>query len=219
MQDGLTEEGLSSFYVPMLAEVEVDRLTSLVDRAVEVHPFAFDLDIGLIHPPRTPDRLGILAPALLKDRNKADHPAHDRGVGHREAPFRHHLHEIAVAELIANVPANAEDDHQAVEMAAFEQMVGECHAHDCRPTRVLAPEPLRGIGRAVQVSLRWLIDFITNCYAATPDDLSVRLPEQPDGVIVRRLNVEADELWSFVGKKVNKPWRWLALDGKNREVF
>ena len=119
MQDGLTEEGLSSFYVPMLAEVEVDRLTSLVDRAVEVHPFAFDLDIGLIRPPRTPDRLGILAPALLKDRNKADHPAHDRGVGHREAPFRHHLHEIAVAELIANVPANAEDDHQAVEMAAF----------------------------------------------------------------------------------------------------
>jgi hypothetical protein len=26
-------------------------------------------------------------------------------------------------------------------MAAFEQMVGEGHAHDCRPSRVLAPEP------------------------------------------------------------------------------
>src|SRR5918996_5348828 len=119
MQDGLTEEGLGSFYVPMLAEVEVDRLTSLVDRAVEVHPFAFDLDRGLIHPPGTPDRLGILVPALLKGRNKADHPAHDRGVCHREAPFRHHLHEIAVAELIADVPADTEGDDQTIEVAAF----------------------------------------------------------------------------------------------------
>ena len=78
---------------------------------------------------------------------------------------------------------------------------------------------LRGICRAVQVSLRWLIDFITDCYAATPDDLNVRLPEQPDGVIVRRLNVEADELWSLVGKKVNKKWLWLALDAKARQVL
>ena len=35
----------------------------------------------------------------------------------------------------------------------------------------------------------------------------------------RRLNVEADELWSFVGKKVNKKWLWLALDAKTRQVL
>src|SRR5512144_1127472 len=49
---------------------------------------------------------------------------------------------------------------------------------------------LRGICRAVQVSLRWLVDFVVSCYAAAPDDLNVRLPEQPDEVIVQRLVVE-----------------------------
>ena len=51
------------------------------------------------------------------------------------------------------------------------------------------------------MSLSWLIDFAVECYAAAPDDLNVCLPKQPDGVIVQRLEVEADEAWSFVGKK------------------
>lgn len=78
---------------------------------------------------------------------------------------------------------------------------------------------LRGICRAVQVSLRWLVDFVVSCYAAAPDDLNVRLPEQPDGVIVQRLVVEADEAWSFVGKKANPQWLWLALEVQSRQVI
>src|SRR5574342_993882 len=75
---------------------------------------------------------------------------------------------------------------------------------------------LRGICRAVQVSLRWLVDFVVSCYAAAPDDLNVRLPEQPDEIIVQRLVVEADEAWSFVRKKTNPQWLWLALEVQNR---
>ncbi|MFO1352774.1 MAG: IS1 family transposase [Gammaproteobacteria bacterium] len=78
---------------------------------------------------------------------------------------------------------------------------------------------LRGIGRAVQVSLRWLADFVAGCYAAAPDDLNVKLPEQPAGVIVQRLAVEADEAWSFVGKKANPQWLWLTLDAQIRQVI
>jgi insertion element IS1 protein InsB len=77
---------------------------------------------------------------------------------------------------------------------------------------------LRGICRAVQVSLRWLVDFVVGCYAAAPDDLNVRLPEQPDEVIVQRLVVEADEAWSFVSKKTNPQWLWLALETQHRQV-
>src|ERR671919_543559 len=175
MQDGLTEEGLRSFYVPMLAEVEVDRLTSLIDRAVEVHPFAFDLDRGLIHPPGTPDRLGILSPALFKDRYESHDPTHDGRMRHRQPALGHHFDEIPVAELEANVPANAEDDHQAVEMAAFEQMVGECHAHDCRPSRVLAPEPAakllrndlkRGSSPTTRSAIEWYSSS-SGCFCAS----------------------------------------------------
>lgn len=32
------------------------------------------------------------------------------------------------------------------------------------------------------------------------------------------MTIECDELWSFVGKKVNKQWVWLALDVDSREV-
>ncbi len=77
---------------------------------------------------------------------------------------------------------------------------------------------LRGICRVALVSLSWLIDFAVECYEAAPEDLNVRLPEQPDGVIVQRLEVEADEAWSFVGKKTNPQWLWLALDAKSRQV-
>lgn len=77
---------------------------------------------------------------------------------------------------------------------------------------------LRGICRAVQVSLRWLVNFVVGCYAAAPDDLNMRLPEQPDEVIVQRLRVEADETWSFVHKKANPQGLWLALETQHRQV-
>jgi insertion element IS1 protein InsB len=38
-------------------------------------------------------------------------------------------------------------------------------------------------------------------------------------VVIRRLEVEADELWSFVGKKANKQWLWIAMDAKTRQVI
>jgi len=28
----------------------------------------------------------------------------------------------------------------------------------------------------------------------------------------RKIVVECDEMWSFVGKKANKAWIWLAMD-------
>jgi insertion element IS1 protein InsB len=32
------------------------------------------------------------------------------------------------------------------------------------------------------------------------------------------LTIQCDELWSFVGKKVNKQWVWLALDVETRLI-
>ena len=33
-----------------------------------------------------------------------------------------------------------------------------------------------------------------------------------------RLTIECDELWSFVGKKENKQWIWLAIDRDTKEI-
>ena len=34
-----------------------------------------------------------------------------------------------------------------------------------------------------------------------------------------RLEAEADEIWSFVGRKANKQWLWMALDTATQQVI
>ena len=46
-----------------------------------------------------------------------------------EPAFAHHLHEITKAELVAQIPAHAEDDNFTVEMAPFEEFVHVRQAH------------------------------------------------------------------------------------------
>ena len=78
---------------------------------------------------------------------------------------------------------------------------------------------LHGICRVVGVGVKWLMGFAVECYDSAPEDLNARVPECPKDVIVRCLAVEADELLSFVGKKTNKQWLWLAMDAGNRQAI
>ena len=63
---------------------------------------------------------------------------------------------------------------------------------------------LHGLCRAVGVSIRWLMGFIVVRCAALPDHLHVLPVAVPREVLIGRLEVEADEMWSFVTKKANK---------------
>jgi insertion element IS1 protein InsB len=56
-------------------------------------------------------------------------------------------------------------------------------------------------------------------FAACPAHVHVQLPVSPTAVVIRRLEAEADELWSCVGKQANQPWLWLAMDAKTRQVI
>ena len=78
---------------------------------------------------------------------------------------------------------------------------------------------LRGICRAVGVSLTWLLHFMVGRFATCPDDLHVRVPSRPTDVVLRRLEAEADEMWSFVTKRANKQWIWIAMDATTRQVI
>jgi insertion element IS1 protein InsB len=78
---------------------------------------------------------------------------------------------------------------------------------------------LRGICRAVGVSRTWLLHFMVERFAACPDHLHAQLPVRPTAMVIRRLEAEADERWSFVGQKANKPWLWIAMDAKMRQVM
>ncbi len=78
---------------------------------------------------------------------------------------------------------------------------------------------LRGICRAVGVRLKWLLDFIVTCFEALPDHLHVQPVTCNQDVMIRRLEVEADEMASFVQQKANKPWIWIAMDAQTRQVM
>jgi insertion element IS1 protein InsB len=78
---------------------------------------------------------------------------------------------------------------------------------------------LRGICRAVGVTLKWLWGFLVQCFEALPDHLHVHPVTCHGNVLLRRLEVEADEMASFVQKKANKQWIWMAMDATSRQVI
>jgi insertion element IS1 protein InsB len=71
---------------------------------------------------------------------------------------------------------------------------------------------LRGICRVMSVSLTWLLDFFLVVTNEIPKDLGVVKPEKS------KLTLELDEMWSFVGKKKNKQWIWLAIDRATKQI-
>ena len=65
---------------------------------------------------------------------------------------------------------------------------------------------LRGTCCAVGVRLKCLLGFLVQCVEALPDHLHVQPVPCNGDVMIRRLDVEADEMASFAQKKANKPW-------------
>jgi insertion element IS1 protein InsB len=78
---------------------------------------------------------------------------------------------------------------------------------------------LRGICRAMGVTLKWLLGFLVECFEALPDHLYVQPVTCKHNVMIQRLEVEADEVASFVQKKANKQWIWIAMDATSRQVI
>jgi insertion element IS1 protein InsB len=72
----------------------------------------------------------------------------------------------------------------------FEQHLVSDETRDLIERLLLECISLRGICRAVKVGLKWLLGF-----------------------------VEVDEMASFVQKKANKQWIWLAMDVKTRQII
>jgi insertion element IS1 protein InsB len=101
----------------------------------------------------------------------------------------------------------------------FEQYLISDDKRDLIERLLLERISLRGIGRAVGVTLKGLLGFLVQCFEALPDHLHVQLVTCTQDVIVQRLEVEADEMASLVKKKANKQWIGLAMDAKTRQVI
>src|SRR5262249_20782105 len=64
------------------------------------------------------------------------------------------------------------------------------------------------------------LTFIGQLYDSLPKDLNVKLPGRIGGQLeLFRFQAEADEMWSFVRRKQNKQWVWIAIDVESRQVI
>jgi len=72
--------------------------------------------------------------------------------------------------------------------------------------------PLAGIVRVVGVSRSWLYGYRDEKYKSLKKQIEVSEKEKGP------LTIQCDEMWSFVGKKKNKVWIWLAIDADTREI-
>ena len=60
---------------------------------------------------------------------------------------------------------------------------------------------LRGICRAMKVSLCWLLDFMASEHEQLPEDLNYRARVETDKLLMGCIESEIDEMWSFVGHR------------------
>ncbi|MBV8887141.1 MAG: IS1 family transposase [Chroococcidiopsidaceae cyanobacterium CP_BM_RX_35] len=72
---------------------------------------------------------------------------------------------------------------------------------------------LRGIARVTQVSWSWLQDYVNQKLAHTPRQINV------PGKSLGKLPIECDEMCSFVNRKKNEVYIWLAIDRNSRKII
>jgi hypothetical protein len=61
----------------------------------------------------------VAVPTLLELRDIILDPSEDCCMGDIDTALGHHLDQIAIAELVSDIPSNTEDNDRAVEVAAM----------------------------------------------------------------------------------------------------
>ena len=76
---------------------------------------------------------------------------------------------------------------------------------------------LEAICRIMEIDAHRLYAYMDQLHDQLPHDLACSVSDDADIELVK-VNSELDELWSFVGRKTNKQWLWLAPDRASRQV-
>lgn len=75
---------------------------------------------------------------------------------------------------------------------------------------------LEGLCRIFDVSMPWLLGFMQETFTKLPEDLNATVAGESDEFEV--VVLELDELWSYVGRKQNQQWLWIAMHSVSRQV-
>jgi hypothetical protein len=90
---------------------------------VEVKPDLLDFNIRLIHFPGVVAGFEMRSATLLQFGGILLNPAVDRGVIDVQTPLEHHLLQVTVAQSIAQVPPDAQENDVGLEVTPFERVL------------------------------------------------------------------------------------------------
>jgi len=188
------KEPLCGCNVTPFAQEKVDGSTLFVDGAIEVDPLAFDFDVGFIHTPGVADWPCVMIPALFKLRDILLHPPKNSRMGQSDATFRHHLDEIAGAELKRQIPPDAEDDDFLVKVPPFEEIL--CRGRFRHPSRYRQAPRVSTVCTRTVPNLE--ADPVVNgarrvAFISADDDGAKKLIQQAGGPLAGRDFLEREE--------------------------
>jgi hypothetical protein len=108
------EECPCSRAVTAFGEQDVDDLSVLIDRAIEVVPAAGELDVGLIDKPSVAHRVPRRAGGVDELGREGLHPPVERSGVDLDAALGEQFLDVAVGQPVAQVPAHRDRDHLTV---------------------------------------------------------------------------------------------------------
>src|SRR5882672_8867782 len=126
----LAKERLCRRNAAVTAKAKVDSLSLLVDRSIQVMPFASNGNVRLVGAPGSSDGSRESVPALLIFRHVPGDPSQDGAVGYHDTALRHHCSQVAIAQPVGDVPANAQlDDFSVEHSSAVNGITGDRLGH------------------------------------------------------------------------------------------
>ena len=105
-----TREAFGRLAVPCRAQEKLQAIAFRIDCSVQVRPRSFDLDGGFIHAPGVIRGFEVRSRALFKFWRVALHPPVDGGMVHLQFPFPHQFLQVAIAQRVAKVPADTQEN-------------------------------------------------------------------------------------------------------------
>lgn len=105
-QSCFEQESFGGQLVSVRVQQEVNGLAFFVNGSIQIVPFTFDLDVGLIHSPAGANNFLPFPELNFEDRSIFDNPSLNRSVIELNASFFHEFFDITLAQAVPQIPEN-----------------------------------------------------------------------------------------------------------------
>ena len=106
----LTREAFGRLGFPRRAQEKLQGVALRVDRPIQIHPGFADFDVRFVDSPGSVAGFEVRPAPFVELWGIALDPAVARGVVHLQSPFSHQFLQVAIAERVAQIPPDTEEN-------------------------------------------------------------------------------------------------------------